>query len=104
MVDLLRATFPAGSITGAPKIQAMVVARAEEPFRRGPAMGSIGWLDLDGDLELSVAIRTAVVGRGRIVYHAGCGVVADSDPGAESEETLLKARAFFEALAARPAS
>ncbi len=96
--DLLRATFPPGSITGAPKIQAIKVAAAEEPRRRGPAMGAIGWLDAGGDLEMSVAIRTAVVTARRVDYHAGGGIVADSDPLAEREETMAKARAFLQAL------
>lgn len=97
-VDLLRATFPAGSITGAPKIQAMIVAAREEPHRRGPAMGAVGWIDPQGDLQLSVAIRTAVAAAGRVVYHAGCGIVADSDPEHEQEESLVKARPFLDAL------
>ncbi len=96
--DLLRATFPPGSITGAPKIQAMKVSAAEEPLRRGPAMGAIGWIDAAGDLEMSVAIRTAVVTTDRVDYHAGGGIVADSDPLAEREETMAKARAFLQAL------
>jgi para-aminobenzoate synthetase component 1 len=96
---LLRATFPPGSITGAPKIQAMRVAYAEEPRRRGVAMGSIGWIDPDGSLELSVAIRTATVAAGRATYHAGGGIVAESDPRAEFDETIAKARPFVEALA-----
>jgi para-aminobenzoate synthetase component 1 len=96
--DLLRATFPAGSITGAPKIQAMVIASQEEERRRGPAMGAIGWIGLDGSLDLSVAIRTAVVARGRVTYHAGCGIVAGSDPERELQETCAKARAFLDAL------
>lgn len=98
-VDLLRAAFPPGSVTGAPKIQAMVVAAAEEPARRGVAMGAIGWIEPSGDLELSVAIRTAVADRERVVYHAGCGIVADSDPREEREESLVKARAFLGAFA-----
>jgi para-aminobenzoate synthetase component 1 len=97
-VDLLRASFPPGSITGAPKIQAVIVAAYEEPTRRGPAMGSVGWMALDGDLDLSVAIRTAVAAVDRVVYHAGCGIVADSDPQAELDETRAKARVFLEAL------
>lgn len=100
-VHLLRAAFPAGSITGAPKIQAMVVAAGEEACRRGPAMGSIGWIDPNGDLLLSVAIRTAVVAGEQVVYHAGCGIVADSDPRSERDEARLKAGAFLAALAGR---
>jgi para-aminobenzoate synthetase component 1 len=98
LAGLLRACFPAGSITGAPKIQAMVIAGAEEERRRGPAMGSLGWIGLDGDLDLSVAIRTAAVSGGRVAYHAGGGIVADSDPVAELRETSAKARAFLRAL------
>ena len=96
--ELLRATFPPGSITGAPKIQAMKVSALEERRRRGAAMGAIGWIDADGDMELSVAIRTAVVTADRVDYHAGGGIVADSDPRAECEETMAKARAFLQAL------
>ncbi len=97
-VDLLRATFPPGSITGAPKIQAMIVAASEEAGPRGPAMGSIGWIALGGDLELSVAIRTALVVEDHAVYHAGCGIVAHSDPAQERLETLAKARAFLQVV------
>src|SRR5262249_5300366 len=85
--DLLRATFPPASITGAPKIRAMALLGALEERRRGPAMGALGWISFGGDLELSVAIRTAVAARGRIAYHAGCGIVADSEPEAELAES-----------------
>jgi para-aminobenzoate synthetase component 1 len=95
---LLRAAFPPASITGAPKIQAMTVIVGEEERRRGPAMGAVGWISLAGDLELSVAIRTAVASRGRVTYHAGCGIVADSDPEEELAESAAKARAFLTAL------
>jgi len=99
-VRLLRAAFPPASITGAPKIQATWVAGAEEETRRGPAMGALGWISLGGDLELSVAIRTAAVAQGKIAYHAGCGITFDSDPELELEETKVKARAFLTALGA----
>jgi para-aminobenzoate synthetase component I len=105
-VDLLRAAFPPASITGAPKIQAMAAIAAEEGRRRGPAMGALGWISLSGDLELAVAIRTAAASpaaRGRIAYHAGCGIVADSDPELEFAESAAKARAFLAALGAREA-
>jgi len=95
---LLRAAFPPGSITGAPKIEAMRVAYAEEPCRRGVAMGSIGWIDPRGDMELSVAIRTATVAAGRVTYHAGCGIVADSSPEEEFDETVAKAQPFLQAI------
>lgn len=97
---LLRASFPPASITGAPKIRAMAVIAEEEERRRGPAMGAVGWISLSGDLELSVAIRTAVAARGRVAYHAGCGIVADSDPELEFAESAAKARAFLTALSA----
>jgi para-aminobenzoate synthetase component 1 len=98
--DLLRASFPPASITGAPKIRAMSILAGEEERRRGPAMGAFGWISLTGDLELSVAIRTAVCSGGRVAYHAGCGIVADSDPEQEFEESAVKARAFLTALGA----
>ncbi|NKB88887.1 MAG: aminodeoxychorismate/anthranilate synthase component I [Acidobacteria bacterium] len=95
---LLRASFPPGSITGAPKIEAIRAAYAEEPRRRGVAMGSIGWIDPSGDLELSVAIRTATVAGGIATYHAGCGIVADSVPSDELDETKAKALPFVRAV------
>ncbi len=98
IVDLLRATFPPASVTGAPKIQAIQVALEQERQRRGPAMGAMGWISLDGGLQLSVAIRTAVVTGGRILYCAGSGITADSDPDQELEETSAKAQAFVRAL------
>ncbi len=98
VMDLLRASFPAASITGAPKIEAMRAAAREEPARRGPPMGAIGWISLDGRLELSVAIRTAYADRGRACYLAGCGITADSDPESELLESRTKASPFARAL------
>jgi para-aminobenzoate synthetase component I len=98
--DLLRASFPPASITGAPKIHAMEVATLEEGYRRGPAMGSTGWISLDGDMELSVAIRTAVGSGERIWYLAGCGITAESLPQEELAESQAKAAAFLQALGA----
>lgn len=108
--DLLRAAFPPASITGAPKIQSMTVAAELEERRRGPAMGAFGWIALaggpagqgGGDLDLAVAIRTAVAARGRVAYHAGCGITADSDPEEEFAESAVKARAFLTALGREP--
>lgn len=97
-IEILRAAFPPASITGAPKIRAITVAAAEEELRRGPAMGAFGWISLGGDMELAVAIRTAAAARGRVAYHAGCGIVVDSDPELEFEESAVKARAFLTAL------
>ncbi len=100
IVDLVRAAFPPASITGAPKIRAMTVAAREEEVRRGPAMGAFGWISLSGDAELAVAIRSAVTARGKVAYHAGCGIVADSDPELEHAESVVKAKAFLTALGA----
>jgi para-aminobenzoate synthetase component I len=97
--DLLRASFPPASISGAPKIRAMEVAALEEDYRRGPCMGSIGWIGLKGDMELSVAIRTAVASQGRIYYLAGCGITAESVPEEELAESEAKAAAFLRAVA-----
>jgi para-aminobenzoate synthetase component I len=101
--ELLRASFPPASITGAPKIRAMQVAVEEEGYRRGPAMGAIGWISLAGDLELSVAIRTATATGGRVSYLAGCGITAESVPQEELAESEGKAAAFLRALQGSPA-
>jgi para-aminobenzoate synthetase component 1 len=97
-VDLLRATFPGGSVTGAPKIRAMQIIEELEPVRRGPYCGAIGYLDSDGTIEFNVAIRTMIATAGQIHVPVGGGIVADSDPAAEYDETLVKARAMFDAL------
>jgi para-aminobenzoate synthetase component 1 len=97
-VDLLTATFPGGSITGAPKIRAMEIIAELEPVRRGVYTGAIGCLGFDGSVNLNIAIRTAVVKDGMCHFHVGGGIVADSDPEAEYQETLDKGRAFMEAL------
>jgi para-aminobenzoate synthetase component I len=101
-VDLLRAAFPAASITGAPKIEAMRIAQREEGQLRGPCMGAIGWISMDGRMELSVAIRTAFVTGDLVRYYAGCGITAGSDPAAEFEESQHKAAAFVRALGTEP--
>jgi para-aminobenzoate synthetase component 1 len=97
-VDLLRAAFPGGSITGAPKIRAMEIIAELEPTARGPYCGAIGWLGADGWMDTSITIRTLAIQGGRLVFQAGGGIVADSDPAAEYEETLDKAKALIEAL------
>jgi para-aminobenzoate synthetase component I len=97
--DLLRATFPSGSVTGAPRIAAMRTIRALEPTPRGWYCGAVGWLGR-GSAGLSVAIRTATLRDGRAVYGAGGGIVADSDPHDEVAETLDKAVAFLTAVGA----
>jgi anthranilate/para-aminobenzoate synthase component I len=97
-VDLLRATFPGGSITGAPKIRAMEIIDELEPVRRGPYCGAIGYLSSDGSMRFNVAIRTMIAAAGQVHIPVGGGIVADSEPVAEYEETLVKARAMFHAL------
>jgi anthranilate/para-aminobenzoate synthase component I len=93
LAELLRATFPGGSVTGAPKQRAMEIIEELEPFRRGPYTGATGWLGAAGDLDLAVAIRTALV-RERLTLSVGGGIVADSTPEAELAETTAKAAAF----------
>jgi para-aminobenzoate synthetase component I len=97
--SLCKAMFPGGSVTGAPKIRAMQIIKELEPEPRGPYCGAIGWLGYDGNMEFSIAIRTAIhdAVRGEASYHAGSGIVADSDPEKEYQETLHKAAAFFRA-------
>ena len=95
--DLLRATFPGGSITGAPKVRAMQIIEALEPVRRGIYCGAVGYLDASGAGDLNIAIRTAWQAGGRLYYQAGGGIVADSDPATEWEEVGWKARAFLDA-------
>ena len=100
VADLLAATFPGGSITGAPKIRAMEIIDELEPVARSVYTGSIGWFGTSGDAELNIAIRTVLWDRGRAHVPVGGGIVADSTPEGEYQETLDKARAILEALAA----
>ncbi len=95
--DVVRATFPPGSVTGAPKIRAMEIIEELEPVRRGVYCGSVGWIDEDADLDLSVAIRTFVATPERLSLHVGGAVVADSDPALEWQETMHKAARLLEA-------
>ena len=97
-VELLEATFPGGSITGAPKIRAMEILDRIEPARRGPYTGAVGMIDVSGDLDLQVAIRTAYRQGGRAWFQVGAGIVADSDPQSEYEETLTKGRIMARVL------
>lgn len=98
-VDLLRAAFPGGSVTGAPKIRAMEIIHELEGARRGPYCGALAWIGFDGAMDSSILIRTLTVARGRVWAQAGGGIVADSDPAAEYEESLVKARALLRTLA-----
>jgi anthranilate synthase component 1 len=100
-LDLFRATFPAGTVTGAPKIRAMEIIDALEPVKRGLYGGAIGYVDPCGRMDLCLAIRTLVVHRGKVLLQAGAGVVADSDPAREYEETRQKASALVHALGRR---
>jgi para-aminobenzoate synthetase component I len=96
--DLLRAAFPCGSITGAPKRRAMEIIAEVETAPRGLSMGALGYFSFDGRMDLSVAIRTMVLGPTWARFNVGGGIVADSDPALEYEESLLKARALLRAL------
>ena len=97
-VDLLQASFPGGSITGAPKVRAMEIIAELEPSHRGVYCGSIGYLSVTGALDTSIVIRTYLALERRVYFSVGGGIVADSDPTAEYEETLTKARALIAAL------
>jgi anthranilate synthase component 1 len=98
-IDALRACFPAGTLTGAPKIRAMEIIAELEPDQRGPYGGAIGFFNRDGDLEAAITIRTMVVQDGVAHVQVGAGIVADSDPPREYEETLNKARGVLAAVA-----
>lgn len=97
-VDLLKASFPGGSITGAPKIRAMEIIEELEPVRRGVYTGSIGYLGFDGRADLNIVIRTFINKNNRLHLQVGGGIVADSDPVMEYEETLHKAKALLKSL------
>ncbi|MFC1980716.1 chorismate-binding protein, partial [Chloroflexota bacterium] len=97
-IDLLKATFPGGSITGAPKVRAMEIIDELEPTRRSVYTGSIGYLGFNGDMDLNIVIRTILVKGGKAYFQVGGGIVYDSEPEAEYEETLDKAKALIQAL------
>ncbi|HEX2737166.1 MAG TPA: anthranilate synthase component I [Acidimicrobiia bacterium] len=99
-VDVLRATFPAGTVSGAPKVRAMEIIDELEPTKRGPYAGVVGYLDFSGNLDTAIAIRTMIWRNGRASVEAGAGVVADSDPELEDRECRNKARALLTAAAA----
>ena len=98
-MDVLRATFPAGTVSGAPKIRALEVIRELEPIKRNVYAGSIGYIGWHGDADTAIAIRTAVIKDGRLHVQAGAGIVYDSDPEKEWDETMNKGRALFRAVA-----
>lgn len=96
--DALRATFPAGTVNGAPKVRAMELIAELEPAARGPYAGTVGYFGLDGAMDMCITIRTIVLAGGRAYLQSGAGIVADSDPEREYEECLHKARALHRAL------
>jgi anthranilate synthase component 1 len=98
-LDALAAGFPAGTVTGAPKIRAMELIDALEPEKRGIYAGAVGYLDFHGNLDTAIAIRTLVIRSGQAWVQAGAGIVADSVPEREYAETVHKSRALFGAIA-----
>ncbi|MDR1462754.1 MAG: chorismate-binding protein, partial [Azoarcus sp.] len=95
--DVLRAAFPAGTVSGAPKVRAMEIIDELEPVRRGLYAGAVGYIGFHGDMDLAIALRTAILKDGQLHVQAGAGLVADSDPDTEWEETQNKARAMLRA-------
>jgi anthranilate synthase component 1 len=98
-IDVLRATFPAGTVSGAPKIRAMEIIDELEPVKRGVYSGAVGYIGWNGNMDTAIAIRTAVIKGGQLHIQAGAGVVADSQPQLEWKETMNKGRAVFRAVA-----
>jgi anthranilate synthase component 1 len=96
-MDVLKATFPAGTVSGAPKVRAMEIIDELEPSKRGIYAGAVGYLGFNGDMDLAIALRTAVVKDNMLYAQAGAGIVADSVPDSEWMETLNKARAVLRA-------
>jgi anthranilate synthase component 1 len=96
--DVLAATFPAGTVSGAPKIRAMEIIDELEPVKRGVYSGAIGYISWTGNLDTAIAIRTAVIKDGQLHIQAGAGIVYDSIPTSEWDETMNKARAVFRAV------
>jgi anthranilate synthase component 1 len=96
---VLRATFPAGTVSGAPKVRAMEIIGELEPVRRGIYSGAVGYIGWNGNMDTAIAIRTAVIADGELHIQAGAGIVADSVPSQEWQETMNKGRAIFRAVA-----
>jgi len=97
-IDALKATLPAGTLSGAPKVRAMEIIDELEPVKRGVYGGAVGYLAFNGAMDTAIAIRTAVIKDGMLHIQAGAGIVADSVPTKEWEETMNKARAIFRAV------
>ncbi|HNX69641.1 MAG TPA: anthranilate synthase component I [Candidatus Omnitrophota bacterium] len=100
-MDLLRATFPAGTLSGAPKVRAMQIIDELEPETRGPYGGSLGYFGFDGDMDMCITIRTLMLHGNEMYLQAGAGIVKDSNPGREYEETVNKSRALLKAIEER---
>ena len=98
-IDVLRATFPAGTVSGAPKVRAMEIISELEPERRGIYAGAVGYIGWNGNMDTAIAIRTAIIADGQLHIQAGAGIVADSIPANEWQETMNKGRAIFRAVA-----
>jgi anthranilate synthase component 1 len=97
-LSVLRACFPAGTVSGAPKVRAMQIIDQLESVRRGPYAGAVGYFDYRGHMDTGIVIRTFFTAGDRVIIHAGAGIVADSDPQIEYQETLNKASALFAAV------
>jgi anthranilate synthase component 1 len=96
--DALRACLPAGTVSGAPKVRAMEIIDELEPHRRGPYAGAVGYVDYSGNMDTCIALRTIIMQDGRAYVQAGAGIVADSQPAMEWQETLNKARGLLKAI------
>ncbi|HAG72311.1 MAG TPA: anthranilate synthase component I, partial [Gammaproteobacteria bacterium] len=97
-LDVLKSTLPVGTLSGAPKVRAMQIIDELEPVKRGVYGGAMGYLGWNNSMDMAIAIRTALVKDGQLHVQAGAGIVADSDPDSEWEETLTKAKALIRAL------
>jgi anthranilate synthase component 1 len=98
MFDVLRASFPAGTVSGAPKVRAMEIIDELEPSRRGLYAGAVGYFSFSGNMDFCITIRTMLVRNGRVYFQVGAGIVADSMPQSEYEETVAKGEALIKAL------
>jgi anthranilate synthase component I len=97
-LDVLKASFPAGTVSGAPKVRAMQIIEELEPTRRGPYAGAVGYLGFSGNMDFCITIRSLTVHQGQVYLQVGAGIVADSDPASEYQETVNKAQAMVRAL------
>jgi anthranilate synthase component 1 len=97
-ISLLASTFPAGTVTGAPKVRAMEIIEELEPTRRGPYAGAVGYLGFSGNMDFCITIRSFTVHDGQVYLQVGAGIVADSDPVREYQETVNKGKALMRAL------